>query len=193
MTMFNGSIGKVFAAFCAGVVLFGATVAKAANERVVLETSKGAIELELYPDKAPVTVANFLKYVDSGYYDGVIFHRVIPGFMIQAGGYDAKMKARVPNAAIVNESKNGLPNVTGSISMARLSAPDSATGQFFINVADNTELNYRAGRPGYAVFGKVTSGMDVVGAIAAVKTRSVDGIEDVPVEPVVIVSARRIK
>jgi cyclophilin family peptidyl-prolyl cis-trans isomerase len=174
-------------------VLLGAPAANAGNERVVLQTSKGAIELELYPDKAPVTVANFLKYVDSGYYDGVIFHRVIPDFMIQAGGYDAKMKARVPNAAIVNESKNGLPNVTGSISMARLNAPDSATGQFFINVADNSELNYRAGRPGYTVFGKVTSGMDVVGAIAAVKTGTAGGMDDVPVEPVVIVSARRIK
>ena len=193
MTMFKGSIGKVFAALCAALVLFGATVADAANERVVLQTSKGAIELELYPDKAPVTVANFLKYVDSGYYDGVIFHRVIPDFMIQAGGYDAKMKPRAPNAAIVNESKNGLPNVTGSISMARLNAPDSATGQFFINVADNAELDYRAGRPGYTVFGKVTSGMDVVGAIAAVKTGSAGGMDDVPVEPVVIVSARRIK
>jgi peptidyl-prolyl cis-trans isomerase A (cyclophilin A) len=193
MTMFRRSIGKAFAALCAGVVLFGATVADAADERVVLQTSKGAIELELYPDKAPVTVENFLKYVDSGYYDGVIFHRVIPNFMIQAGGYDANMKPRVPNAAIVNESKNGLPNVTGSISMARLSAPDSATGQFFINVADNTELNYRAGRPGYTVFGKVTSGMDVVGAIAAVMTGSAGGMDDVPVEPVVIISARRIK
>jgi len=193
MNVLNGPIGKVFAAFCTAVVLLGAAAANAANERVVLQTSKGAIELELYPDKAPVTVANFLKYVDAGYYDGVIFHRVIPDFMIQAGGYDAKMKARVPNAPIVNESKNGLPNVTGSISMARLSAPDSATGQFFINVADNTELNYRVGRPGYTVFGKVTSGIDVVGAIAAVKTGSLGGMDDVPVEPVVILSARRIK
>lgn len=193
MTMFNGSIGRVFAAFLALTALFGTTLANAANERVVLQTSKGTIELELYPDKAPVTVANFLKYVDSGYYDGLIFHRVIPDFMIQAGGYDAKMKARAPNAAIVNESKNGLKNLPGSISMARLSAPDSATGQFFINVADNSDLDYRAGRPGYAVFGKVTSGMDVVGAIAAVKTGSVGGMDDVPVEPVVIVSARRVK
>ena len=193
MMNFNGPFRCVLAAICAVLSLLGSATAGAANERVMLQTSKGAIELELYPDKAPITVANFLKYVDSGYYDGVIFHRVIEDFMIQTGGYDAKMTARVPNAAIVNESKNGLPNVTGSISMARLNAPDSATAQFFINVADNTQLDFREGRPGYTAFGKVTSGMDIVNAIAAVKTAAAGGMDDVPVEPVVILSAHRIK
>lgn len=164
-----------------------------AGERVALETSKGTIEIELDSAKAPITVANFLKYVDSGYYNGVVFHRVIPGFMIQAGGYDAKLVARVPNAPIVNESKNGLRNVTGAVSMARLNAPDSATGQFFINVADNAELDARAGRPGYAVFGKVVAGMDVVDSIAAVNTGTAGGMDDVPIESVVIVKAHRTK
>jgi peptidyl-prolyl cis-trans isomerase A (cyclophilin A) len=179
---------------CALFALIGsAAAAVAANERVMLQTSKGAIELELYPDKAPITVANFLKYVDSRYYDGVIFHRVIDGFMIQAGGYDAKMTARTPNAPIANESQNGLSNIPGTISMARLNAPDSATGQFFINVAENSELDFRPGRPGYTVFGRVTAGMDVVDAIAKVETGSIGGMNDVPVKPVVIVSARRIE
>ncbi len=191
--MINSSTAKrLIAATCALLALATVTTANAANERVMLQTSKGAIELELYPDKAPITVANFLKYVDSGYYDGVIFHRVIDGFMIQAGGYDAQLQARTPGAAIVNESKNGLPNIIGAISMARLSDPDSAIAQFFINVADNSELNFRSGRPGYTVFGKVTAGMDIVNAIAAVKTGSAGGMNDVPIEPVVILSARHI-
>ena len=186
-------IKRMLGTICALVALTASMGAGAANERVVLQTSKGTIELELFSDKAPVTVANFLKYVDSGYYDGVIFHRVIEGFMIQAGGYDTKLKARVANPAIMNESKNGLRNTKGTISMARQSAPDSATAQFFINVADNSELDFHPGRPGYTVFGQVTSGMDVVDAIAAVKTGSAAGMDDVPVEPVVIVSTRRSK
>ena len=193
MMLFQHVRSKTLAAVFALIALAGSALAFAANEKVLLQTSMGAIELELYPDKAPITVANFLKYVDSGYYDGVIFHRVIQDFMVQAGGYDAKLKARVPNAAIVNESKNGLKNVIGAVSMARLSAPDSATAQFFINVADNTELDFRPGRPGYTVFGEVTSGLDVVNVIAAVKTSAAGSMEDVPVEPVVILSARRVK
>ncbi len=187
----NGTARHVLAAACALLALGSAITANAANEHVVLQTSKGAIELELYPDKAPLTVANFLKYVDSGYYDGVIFHRVIDGFMIQAGGYNAQLQARMPGAAIRNESKNELPNIIGAIAMARLSDPDSATAQFFINVADNSELNFHSGRPGYTVFGRVTAGMDVVNAIAAVKTHSAGGMDDVPIKPVVILSARR--
>ena len=178
---------------CALVLLLGSTTGFAATQRVVLETSMGAIELELFPDKAPLTVANFLKYVDKGYYDGVVFHRVIAEFMIQAGGYDADLKPRVPNAPIVNESNNGLHNIIGAVAMARLNTPDSATGQFFVNVADNPQLDFRPGRPGYSVFGRVSGGMDVVAAIAGVETGAAGDLEDVPIEPVVIESARRIK
>ena len=178
---------------CALVLLLGSTTGIAATPRVVLETSMGTIELELFPAKAPVTVANFLKYVDNGYYDGVVFHRVIADFMIQAGGYDADLKPRLPNAPIVNESNNGLHNVIGTVAMARLNAPDSATAQFFINVTDNPDLDFRIGRPGYAVFGRVSGGMNVVAAIAGVETRAAADLEDVPIEPVVILSARRVK
>jgi peptidyl-prolyl cis-trans isomerase A (cyclophilin A) len=191
MTLF--SKGRLRAGtLCALIALLASPLAFAATERVLLKTSKGAIEIELDPDKAPVTVANFLKYVDAHYYDGLTFHRVIDGFMIQAGGYDQNMTARAPNAPIVNESKNGLHNVIGSVAMARLTPPDSATSQFFINVADNKDLDYRAGRPGYTVFGHVTSGMDVVKAIAAVETGTVSNMDDVPMQPVIITSARRV-
>jgi cyclophilin family peptidyl-prolyl cis-trans isomerase len=172
--------------------LMASQFACAANERVLLKTSKGAIEIELDSAKAPVTVANFLKYVDARFYDGLTFHRVIDGFMIQAGGFDVNMTERATNAPIVNESKNGLSNVMGSVAMARTNDPDSATGQFFINVADNKSLDYVAGRPGYAVFGRVTSGMDIVKAIAKVETGTVSHMDDVPMEPVVIISARRV-
>jgi cyclophilin family peptidyl-prolyl cis-trans isomerase len=177
---------------CALIVLLASPMGFAATERVLLKTSKGAIEIELDPDKAPATVANFLKYVDARYYDGLTFHRVIDGFMIQAGGYDENMTARATNAPVANESKNGLSNVVGSVAMARLTPPDSATAQFFINVADNKDLDYRAGRPGYTVFGHVTSGMDVVKAIAAVETGSVNHMDDVPLQPVLVISARRV-
>jgi peptidyl-prolyl cis-trans isomerase A (cyclophilin A) len=177
---------------CALVALLTSPLASAANERVVLKTSRGAIEIELDSAKAPVTTANFLKYVDAHFYDGLTFHRVIPDFMIQAGGYDVNMTERKPNPPIVNESKNGLSNVIGSVAMARTNAPDSATAQFFINVADNKDLDYRAGRPGYAVFGHVTAGMDVVKAIAGVETGAVNQMDDVPLQPVVIISVRRV-
>ena len=177
---------------CALVALLTSPLASAANERVVLKTSRGAIEIELDSAKAPVTTANFLKYVDAHFYDGLTFHRVIPDFMIQAGGYDVNMTERKPNPPIVNESKNGLSNVIGSVAMARTNAPDSATAQFFINVADNKDLDYRAGRAGYAVFGHVTAGMDVVKAIAGVETGTVHEMDDVPLQPVVIISARRV-
>jgi peptidyl-prolyl cis-trans isomerase A (cyclophilin A) len=165
--------------------------AGAKTEHVSLETNKGVIELELYPDKAPVSVANFLKYVDSGFYNGVIFHRVVPGFVIQAGGYDVKMTHRQPAATIVNESTNHLHNTKGTVAMARLQDPNSASSQFFINVADNDNLDFHPGAPGYAVFGRVTAGMDVVDRIADVATADVDGMANVPTEPVVILSARR--
>jgi cyclophilin family peptidyl-prolyl cis-trans isomerase len=177
---------------CTLVALLGAPLAAMAHERVLLKTSKGAIEIELDETKAPITVANFLKYVDAHFYDGLTFHRVIDGFMIQAGGYDVNMTERKTNPPIANESKNGLSNAVGTVAMARTGDPDSATAQFYINVADNKSLDYVAGRPGYAVFGKVTSGMDIVKAIAGVETGSVSHMDDVPLQPVVIISARRV-
>lgn len=161
-------------------------------ERVALETNKGVIELELNSAKAPVSVANFLQYVDSGFYDGLIFHRVVPRFVIQAGGYDAKMAPRKPGAPIVNESSNHLRNTRGTIAMARQPDPNSANAQFYINLADNENLDPRPGSPGYAVFGRVTKGMDVVDKIGTVATSTIDGMAGVPNEPVVILSARRL-
>jgi peptidyl-prolyl cis-trans isomerase A (cyclophilin A) len=158
---------------------------------VILETTLGQIRLELDPDKAPVTVANFLGYVDSGFYDGTIFHRVIPNFMIQGGGLTADMTQKPTKPPIKNEADNGLKNDSWTIAMARTSAKDSATAQFFINVKDNDFLNHGARDFGYAVFGKVIGGVDVVQKIAAVKTGSRGGSGDVPLEPVVIKSARR--
>ena len=160
--------------------------------QVVLETTKGNITLELDPEKAPITTENFLKYVDSGHYDGTIFHRVIPGFMIQGGGMEPNMREKRTNPPIKNEAANGLSNTRGTIAMARTNDPNSATAQFFINVADNSRgLDPRPGSAGYAVFGKVVEGMDVVDAIVNVKTTSRGNHDDVPVEPVIIKSAKR--
>ena len=152
-----------------------------------MTTTKGRIVIELDPALAPVTVDNFLKYVETGHYNGLVFHRVIPGFMIQGGGFDANLNQRKTNPPIVNEGKNGLRNDRGTIAMARTQVLDSATSQFFINVVNNNALNYPS-NGGYAVFGKVIEGMDVVDAIAAVKTTTQKGMQDVPVEPVVIES-----
>ena len=156
---------------------------------VTMSTTLGAIEIELLADDAPLTVRNFLQYVESGYFDKLIFHRVIPGFVIQGGGFTADMRPRAGRAPIQNEADNGLGNATGTLSMARTSDPHSATSQFFINLADNAALNHTAKTPqgwGYAVFAKVTGGMDVVRAIAAQPTGNFHGHQDVPKEPVVI-------
>ena len=159
--------------------------------KVVMETSKGTIELELDPAKAPVTVANFVNYAKAGHYDGLIFHRVIPGFMIQGGGYTPDMEQKQTQAPIKLESNNGLKNVRGSIAMARTSDPNSATSQFFINVKDNANLDYPSfDGNGYTVFGKVTKGLEVVDAIVAVDTTRKGGHGDVPVEPVLIKSVK---
>jgi len=158
-----------------------------------LTTSHGAITLELDAEKAPKTAANFLAYVESGHYDGTIFHRVIDGFMIQGGGMSAGMKEKDTNAPIENEAANGLKNARGSIAMARTADPHSATAQFFINVADNDFLNHRAPSGqgwGYAVFGRVAAGMDVVDKIRGVKTGNRGPHGDVPLQPVVIETAR---
>jgi peptidyl-prolyl cis-trans isomerase A (cyclophilin A) len=162
--------------------------AAAAKPRVAMLTSKGRMVIELEPTLAPVTVANFIQYVQSGHYNGLVFHRVIPGFMIQGGGFDADLNQKKNNPPIVNEGRNGLKNDRGTIAMARTQVLDSATSQFFINVVNNDALNYPS-NGGYAVFGKVVEGMDVVDAIAAVRTTSKKGMQDVPAEPVVIQSA----
>lgn len=160
------------------------------RKMVKLETSLGDIVIELDEKAAPVTVKNFLRYVQEDFYNGTIFHRVISGFMIQAGMYTVDMKSRNTHEAIVNEAANGLKNIRGTIAMARTNNPNSATSQFFINHKDNDFLNYAApAKPGYAVFGRVIEGMDVVDRIAAVKTAVRRGMRDVPVEPVVIKSA----
>jgi len=161
--------------------------AKGGKPVVVLSTSLGEITLELDPDKAPLTVENFLGYVDSGFYDGTVFHRVIPNFMIQGGGLTPTLSQKPTRPPIKNEAENGLKNDAGTIAMARTSARDSATAQFFINLKDNDFLNNGVRDFGYAVFGHVIHGMDVVKKIGAVQT----GPNDVPLEPVVIKSAKR--
>lgn len=179
---------KLFAA----LVLLSATLAFAANPKVSMETSHGTIEIELDEAKAPKTVANFLKYVESKHYDGTIFHRVIDGFMIQGGGFTEGMNEKKTNPPIVNEASNRLKNDTGTIAMARTMDPNSATAQFFINVNNNDPLNYTDSNPGYAVFGKVTKGMDVVNRIKKVRTGSMMGHENVPMDTVLIKSVKKI-
>jgi len=157
---------------------------------VKLETSMGDIIISLDEKAAPVTVKNFLRYVEEGFYDGVIFHRVIKGFMVQGGGFTVDMEQKKTHEQIVNEAGNNLKNDIGTIAMARTNNPNSATSQFFINHKDNDFLNYAENRnPGYAVFGKVAEGMDVVDKIAAVKTTKRNGMGDVPAEVIVIKSA----
>lgn len=168
-------------------------MSKQPNPVVALETSLGTIKIELDPAAAPKTTENFLKYVEDGFFEGTIFHRVIPGFMVQGGGMTADMKQKPTRPAIKNEADNGLKNVRGSIAMARTGVVDSATAQFFINVADNAFLNHRSKTPdgyGYAAFGKVTEGMDVVDKIVPVPTGSRGGHGDVPTQPIIIKSAK---
>ena len=158
-----------------------------------MKTSLGDVVIELYPEKAPKTVANFLKYVDDGFYSDTIFHRVIPGFMIQGGGFEKNMSQKKTREPIELESRNGLKNDRGTIAMARTSVPNSATAQFFINTVNNNGLNYpQPDGNGYAVFGKVIEGLDTVDKIAGVKTGRAGMHGDVPVEPVIIESVERI-
>ncbi len=167
------------------------TVSEAKPVKIVMETSKGTIEIELDAAKAPISAANFVKYVKQGFYDGLIFHRVIPGFMVQGGGFTPDMQQKEPADKIQNEAKNGLKNVKGTLAMARTPDPHSASSQFFINLKDNSFLDY-PGQDGwgYCVFGKVTKGMDVVDAMATVETGRKGPHGDVPVEPIVIKSAK---
>ena len=164
------------------------------STKVVIETSKGTMEAELWEDKAPKTVANFLRYVDEKFYDGTVFHRVIPGFMIQGGGFTPDMEQKKTHEPVVNEARNRLPNERGTLAMARTNVVDSATSQFFVNHADNAFLDFKAPTAqgfGYCVFGKLTSGLDVLDAIAKVQTTTVSWYENVPATPVVILSVRR--
>lgn len=178
-------LGLVFLPLVAG--------AQGAHPRVRLQTSQGAIVLELYPDKAPQTVANFLNYVRSGFYNGTVFHRVVPGFVIQGGGFDVNLAAKKTQGPITNEAANGLSNQRGTVAMARTAQVHSATSQFFINLADNTFLDHRDDSPqgfGYCVFGRVVEGMEVVDAIAALPTGPGGPFPaEVPQKPVVILKA----
>jgi cyclophilin family peptidyl-prolyl cis-trans isomerase len=170
-----------------------AAPAKKANPLVLITTSEGPIKIELWPDKAPATVANFLAYTKEGFYDGTIFHRVISGFMIQGGGFTPDMEQKATHAPVKNEARGDVTNGRGTIAMARTGVVDSATAQFFINVVDNGMLNHRDETPrgfGYCVFGQVVEGMDVVDRIRQVATGTVHGFRDVPVTAVVIKSVK---
>jgi len=157
---------------------------------VRFETTLGTFTIELFPEKAPETVENFLRYVGEQFYDGTIFHRVVPGFVIQGGGLLGDLTQKSTHAPIRNEANNGLKNERGMLSMARTNDPNSATSQFFVNLKDNDFLNARQGQAGYAVFARVTQGLDVVDKIAAVKTGRRKGYDDVPADDIVIISAR---
>jgi cyclophilin family peptidyl-prolyl cis-trans isomerase len=156
------------------------------------ETTLGSFTIELFEKEAPITAKNFLDYVDSGHFEGTVFHRVIPGFVIQGGGLTSDMRQKSTRAPIRNEADNGLKNRRGTLSMARTNDPHSATSQFFVNLVDNAFLDPGRGGAGYAVFGCVTEGMDVVDKIAAVKTGNKGGHQDVPVTPVEVTSAKRV-
>lgn len=185
---------KLKLALLAAVLAFAATARAADNPVVVVETSLGTFEAELYADKAPETVKNFLGYVDDKFYDGTVFHRVIKDFMIQGGGFEPGLKQKKTKDPIKNESENGLTNTKGTLAMARTNVADSATSQFFVNTVDNEFLDRAKARDkvGYCVFGKVTSGMEVVDKIKEVKTNNPPGggHQNVPVEDVVIKSIR---
>jgi peptidyl-prolyl cis-trans isomerase A (cyclophilin A) len=163
------------------------------NPSIIFTTSKGAFTVELYGDEAPISVESFLKYVDDKFFDGTTFHRVVPNFVIQGGGLTSDLEQKKTRAPIKNEATNGLRNQRGTLSMARTNEVDSATSQFFVNLKDNGFLDHSAGNYGYAVFGRVTAGMDVVDTIAKVRTGRRKGYDDTPLEAVVIESARRVE
>ncbi|WP_223259272.1 peptidylprolyl isomerase [Candidatus Methylopumilus planktonicus] len=170
-------------------------LAHAANPVVEFETNQGNFKIELYPEKAPKTVTNFLYYVNNGFYKETIFHRVISNFMIQGGGFTREMSEKATQPPIVNESNNGLLNSAGTLAMARTNDPNSATAQFFVNLIDNNFLNYtgpEANSSGYCVFGKVTEGMNVVRKIGQLPTGNSKGFSDVPIRPVIIINAKHI-
>jgi peptidyl-prolyl cis-trans isomerase B (cyclophilin B) len=188
---------QILTVFIIIVVFSGMTMAQeksTPNPQVVMETSQGEIVLELYPDKAPLTVKNFLVYIETGFFNGTIFHRVIPGFMIQGGGFSANMQKKATLPPVKNEAANGLKNDRGAIAMARTRDPHSATAQFFINTVDNTFLNYKSKTIsgwGYAVFGKVIQGMQVVDTISRVETGTKGPFRNVPKTTVEIIQVRK--
>jgi peptidyl-prolyl cis-trans isomerase A (cyclophilin A) len=187
---------KLICALIVALCFAGSALAAEHNPTAVIETSVGNVKVELFQKEAPISVKNFLDYAKSGFYSGTVFHRVIPGFMIQGGGMTADLQPKETKAAIKNEAGNGLKNERGTLAMARTGVVDSATSQFFINVANNEFLNHRGNNPqafGYAVFGKVLSGMDVVDKIAATQTGIKNGMADVPVTPIVIKSVKIVK
>jgi cyclophilin family peptidyl-prolyl cis-trans isomerase len=191
MTHYSLILAALAGLSCLAIAPIAAATAEDDHPVVILDTSLGAITLELDRAKAPITVDNFLKYVDAGYYNGLVFHRVIPGFMIQGGGMTEALQEKTEGqrGPIKNESGNGLSNVRGTIAMARKPDPNSATSQFFINLADNSRLDHFGG--GYTVFGKVTEGMDSVDAIAKTPTARKSDYDDVPVKPISIKSTKR--
>ena len=175
--------------FCCALLLAPLALAgeaAQANPQVVIRTSEGDITLQLFRDKSPQTVDNFLAYVDAGFYNGTVFHRVIPNFMIQGGGFLPDMTEKATRDPVANESKNRLHNTRGTIAMARTNDPDSATAQFFINQRNNLQLDWAPGRDGYTVFGEVILGMDIVDFIATAPTGQVGGFGDVPLQPILI-------
>ena len=188
--------------FAASMLLgaMGALSEETGNPVVLMKTTDGDITIELFADKSPVTVENFLSYVDEGHYDGTVFHRVIPNFMIQGGGFTEALEEKPTREPIVNESKNKLHNTRGTLAMARTNDPDSATAQFFINQRSNLRLDWSPGKDGYTVFGEVLDGMQVVdiialsdtGAAQAMTTRGPNRFQDVPVKPIIILSVQRV-
>lgn len=195
LAAYFGGIMKYMLSFFAALFLFFTHTQQDLEATMILmKTSEGDIVLDLNDEKAPITVKNFLQYVDSGFYNGTIFHRVINNFMIQGGGMLPDLTQKATQAAIKNEATNGLKNTRGTIAMARTNVVDSGTSQFFINVVDNAFLDHKGTSPqafGYCVFGKVVEGMDVVDKIKGVKTHSVNMYQDVPVTPVTIISVSR--
>ncbi len=189
-TFFRPSFRSILTAAALLLLLTGHAAAD--NATVRFSTTAGPIDVVLYADQAPKTVANFLQLVDDGFYNGLIFHRVVAGFVIQTGGYDASMVYRESPRTVVNESRVGLANRKGTLAMARLEDPDSADTQFFINVQDNPNLNAKPGIPGYTVFGEVLSGMEVVEQIELTPVATRDGMQGVPTTPIVIEKAERI-
>jgi cyclophilin family peptidyl-prolyl cis-trans isomerase len=174
------------------LVLLASSAAFATDPQVLIKTTQGDITLRLFADKSPITVANFLAYVDNGHYKGTIFHRVIPGFMIQTGGFDKDMQERPTLPPIKNEAKNRVHNERKTVAMARTSDPDSATAQFFINVRNNFSLDWAPSKDGYTVFGEVTDGMFTVDSIALVETATFKRHQDVPVQPITIIDVIRL-
>lgn len=208
MTVENGAtvMRKIFVENLVGAFLYcmaltaNLAIADGVNPVVIMKTTDGDITIELFADKSPITVDNFLRYADEGHFDGTVFHRVIPNFMIQGGGFTVELEEKPAHAPIVNESRNKLHNTRGTLAMARTGDPDSATAQFFINQRSNLRLDWSPGKDGYTVFGEVTDGMQVVDIIAlsdtgqaqAMTTRGPAVFQDVPVKPVVILSVSRL-